>query len=397
MRMKKILIVSHCMEVGGAEKSLIELLNCIDYDQYSVDLFLLKHSGEFMSQINENVKLLKEIPQYAALMKPISEVMKSKQFFVGFSRLFAKGCSYICAKKNRVWKDTYTLEYAHKYSQIFLPKISHQYYDLAISFLTPHYFSVSKVKAKRRIAWVHTDYTYLEVDRKSELKMWGKYDYIAAISESSKRAFEKKFVELQDKTFIIENILSNNSVWNQAERDVTDEIDKSKITVCSVGRFSYAKNFDNVPNICRRIVESGFDVRWYLIGFGGEEEKIRKQIEMEQMQENVIILGKRLNPYPYIKACDFYIQPSRYEGKSVSVREAQILQKPVIITNYTTAKSQVIDRIDGVIVPMDNEGCANGIVHVFRDQKLQKQLIYNCKNRDFSNKKEIEKLYDLVK
>lgn len=385
------------MEVGGAEKSLVELLNCIDYNQYSVDLFLLKHSGEFMSQINRNVHLLKEIPQYAALMTPIAKVLKSKQILIGISRLFGKGCSHIRAKRNKVWEDSYTLEYGHKYSQMFLPKISNQYYDLAISFLTPHYIAASKVMAKKRIAWIHTDYTNIAVDKKSELKMWGKYDYIAAISESAKKAFEKNFIELQDKILIVENILSSKSIWEQAKTDKTNEIDKSKFTICSVGRFCHAKNFDNVPSICKRIVELGYNVRWYLIGFGGEEQKIRNQIEKEQMQEHVIILGKRLNPYPYIKECDFYIQPSRYEGKSVTVREAQILQKPVVITNYTTAKSQVEDGVDGVIVPMDNEGCANGIIRVIEDKELQKQLIFNCKNKDFGNEKEIEKLYALMK
>lgn len=393
---KKIMIISHCMEVGGAEKSLIELLNCIDYEKYSVDLFLLKHSGEFMNQINKNVKLLNEIPQYAALMKPIKEVLKSKQFFIGITRLFAKACSYLRARKNKVWKDIYTLQYAHKYSQIALPRISNKKYDLAISFLTPHYFAVNKIEAKKRVAWIHTDYKNLVVDREAELKMWGKYDYIVAISEKSKEAFAKVFMELQDKIIVIENILSSDSVREQAKIGVIDVIDKSKITFCSVGRFSHAKNFDNIPNICKKIVEYGYDIRWYLIGFGGEEEKIREQIKKEGMQEHVIILGKKINPYPYMKACDFYIQPSRYEGKSVSVREAQILQKPVIISNYTTAKSQVEDGIDGVIVPMNNEDCAKGIVRVIKDLDLQKRLISNCKSRDFGNEKEINKLYDLI-
>lgn len=194
----------------------------------------------------------------------------------------------------------------------------------------------------------------------------------------------------------MENILLSESIRKQAEGDVSEEIDKSKITICSVGRFSYPKNFDNVPNICKRIVESGYDIRWYLIGSGGEERKIRERIKEEHMEEYVFILGKKINPYPYMKACDFYIQPSRYEGKSVSVREAQILQKPVVITNYTTAKSQVEDGVDGAIVPIDNEECAKGIVNVIKDQALQRNLIENCKKRDFGNEKEIEKLYNLM-
>ena len=96
--------------------------------------------------------------------------------------------------------------------------------------------------------------------------------------------------------------------------------------------------------------------------------------------DNVIILGKKENPYPYIKACDIYIQPSRYEGKAVTVREAQMLNKPVIITNFLTAKSQLEDGFDGIIVPMDNEKCAEGIISLIKNERLRDELIENTTN-----------------
>ena len=111
------------------------------------------------------------------------------------------------------------------------------------------------------------------------------------------------------------------------------------------------------------------------------------------MQEHVIMLGKKENPYPYLKACDIYVQPSRYEGKCVSVIEAQMLHKPVIITNYATSKSQLEDGVDGVIVPMENEKCAEGICRVIKDKELQKTLIENTKKRDYTNAEMVEKLY----
>ena len=114
------------------------------------------------------------------------------------------------------------------------------------------------------------------------------------------------------------------------------------------------------------------------------------------MEKNVIILGKKTNPYPYIKECDIYVQPSRYEGKCVTVREAQMLKKPVVITRYATSNSQLEDGVDGIIVPMDNEGCAKGILEVIRNYKLQKSLVENCSKRDYSNSKEVNKLSLLV-
>lgn len=139
-----------------------------------------------------------------------------------------------------------------------------------------------------------------------------------------------------------------------------------------------------------------FECKWYLIGYGGDEELIRSKIKEHHMEEYVIILGKKVNPYPYIKACDLYIQPSRYEGKCVTVREAQILNKPVVITNYATAGSQLTDGFDGIVVPMDNQGCAEGIIQLLNNKELMYRLSENTKTVDYTNSKEVEKLYSII-
>ena len=165
----------------------------------------------------------------------------------------------------------------------------------------------------------------------------------------------------------------------------------------SVGRFSHAKNYDNVPDIGRQMTEtSAVDFRWFIIGYGPDEQLIRAKIAEAGMEGRIIILGKRINPYPYIKACDIYVQPSRYEGKSVTVREAQMLYKPVVVTNYPTASSQIKDGKDGVIVPMDNQGCAEGIVNLIRNKAKQEEIIYYLKTHDYGNEAEVEKLYKLI-
>lgn len=143
-------------------------------------------------------------------------------------------------------------------------------------------------------------------------------------------------------------------------------------------------------------MENGLDVKWYLIGYGGDEPLIRQKITEAGMQERVIILGKKDNPYPYMRACDLYVQPSRYEGKAVTVREAQLLGKPVLITRYVTSASQLEDGVDGVIAPMDNEGCAAGIAALLRDPARMQQLSEKCASRDYTNSAEIEKIYALM-
>ena len=170
------------------------------------------------------------------------------------------------------------------------------------------------------------------------------------------------------------------------------------MNLLSIGRFCTAKNYDNVPDITRRMIKGGVkDLKWHIIGYGGDETLIRQKIAESGMEKHVILLGKKENPYPYIKACDIYVQPSRYEGKSVTVREAQMLGKPVAVTAYPTAASQINDGIDGVIVLLDNEGCARALAEFIKDNDKQRSLIEYCKNNDFSNVSEVEKIYNLLK
>jgi glycosyltransferase involved in cell wall biosynthesis len=221
---------------------------------------------------------------------------------------------------------------------------------------------------------------------------------VVSISPDVTRTFLQAFPSLESKIVEIENILSSDFVRKRAdEKDVTHEMPnrEGRVNILSVGRFTDAKNYDNVPDICQRVRKQGIDISWYIIGFG-DETLIRQIIKEAGMEDYVVILGKRTNPYPYMKACDIYAQPSRYEGNSVTVREAQMLGKPVVITNYATAKSQIQDGVDGVIVPLDNEGCAKGIADFIRNIPLQNEIISYLHGHDYGNVDEVEKVYQMI-
>lgn len=399
MEKSKILICSHSLNIGGAERSLLDLLKSLDYSEVEVDLFLYRHEGEWMKEIPKEVKLLPEVKQYSCLAVPMKLAFKKAQFGVLMGRVIGREKAKYFNCKNNLTDSIVSLEYSHKYTRYFMPKIQQEiYYDLAISYLTPHYFVSEKVNAKTKIAWIHTDYSVIDVDIYSEKKMWDEYDYIASISESCTNSFLKKFPSLNKKIVLIENVLCEKTVHEKAKTNVSKVFQISKKSICllSIGRYSYAKNFEQIPEICSLIINGGCNVKWYIIGYGDDSE-IRKNITRFKMEDYVILLGKRDNPYPYINICDVYIQPSRYEGKSVTVREAQILHKPVIITNYPTAKKQLEDGYDGIIVPMNNNDCAKEIVNVLNNRKLLEQITSNTRNRDYSNRAELEKLYLLAK
>lgn len=401
MNKPRIFIAMHYMEIGGAETALVGLLNALDPARVDVDLFLYDHRGEMMQFIPEWVNLLPQIPKYSVLERPIVELVKRGFWGIAAARMWAKHISKVAYKRSgSKLENNGGLDKMSKCTTPLLPKINQSVtYDLAISFLTPHRIVAEKVKAKKKIAWIHTDYTRVWVDAEDELKVWQKYDYVASISGDVTNTFLQVFPSLAPKIVEIENILSPSFVRKRAElQNVDKEIrHEGTITLLSVGRFSDAKNYDNVPDICKRLInKTKLNIKWYIIGYGGDEALIRQKIKEAGMEEHVILLGKRSNPYPYIKACDIYVQPSRYEGKSVTVREAQMLCKPVVVTNYPTASSQVRSGTDGVIVPMDNEGCANRLAEVICDKPLQERIIAHLKTHDYGNESEVEKIYKLI-
>lgn len=396
--MKKVLVFSHAMELGGAERVLLGLLEALDTERYEVDLFLMRHQGELMKDIPEKIHLLPEIPQYACLAVPIREVLRKGRFDVAYGRFIAKRK----AKRTRralgiTGENDVELEYSHKYTKKYMPQVNGKTYDLAISFLTPHYFVTEKVRAKKKIAWIHTDYSVVAVDRESELKMWAAYDKIVSISDQVTDAFVQTFPELKEKVIMLPHFIPVEYIKRLSQAGNVPEMKKhgDEIRLLSIGRFCVQKNFDNVPDICRRLRERGLHVKWYLIGYGAEEI-IRQKIEEAGMQEHVVILGKKENPYPYIKACDLYVQPSRYEGRSVCVIEAQILGKPVVITRYPTSGSQLTDGVDGVIVPLDNEGCAEGIADLLRNGTIQETLRRNCRSASYDGAAGLRQLYAMM-
>ena len=396
---KKLLILSHALELGGAERSLIGLLDALDPEIWDTDLFLLRHEGELMNSVPGHIHLLPPIPACTVLARPMVDTLKEGHFLLTAARLAGKLAAKRYDKTHRFTDSGVALEYSHKFTYQLMPKIQPDTeYDLAVSFLTPHYICAHNVRAKHKIAWIHTDYSQVQVNRKSELAMWSRYNRIVSISDAVTESFLKTFPELKEKIAIIENVLPEKLIRQQAEAFSADtEMPQKGIRLLSVGRYCTAKNFDNVPDICARLVQSGLDVYWYIIGFGSDEALIRQKIRESHMEDRVILLGKKENPYSYIRACDLYVQPSRYEGKCVTVREAQMLGKPVVITRYATSASQLEENVDGIIVPMDNEGCAAGIARLLQSPAELDRLRAHCQTRNYSNAAEINKLTALVR
>ena len=396
--MKKVLVASFDMEVGGVERSLISMLHNFDY-KYDVDLMLYSHTGDFMDLLPKSPNLLPENKKYKTFRMPIAQIVKQGNIPMAISRIYSIFESKIKSKINNLDESVYAqMQYMWKNSLYFLPKHKKKY-DVAISYLWPHYFVAQKVDAKVKIAWIHTDYSKLETDIEVDLKMWDQFDYIVAVSEECKNAFLEKYNKLKDKVIVIENITSPIFIETMAKEEVENPLnDGDCFKIVSVARLSYAKGIDNAVRALKILVDKGYDnIKWYVVGYGGDEILIRNLIKENELEDKFILLGKKINPYPYMKSADLYVQPSRYEGKAVTVVEAQILNKPVLITNYPTAKSQVKENYDGVICELSVEGIADGVEELFKNRMKLNALEDNCKKTNYSNSYELEKLYSLYR
>lgn len=397
--MKDVLIASFDMEIGGVERSLISMLDSFDYDNNNVDLMLYSHTGDFMNLINKKANLLSENKKYSTFRKSIGQIFKEGQLTLGITRLLARQNCNKVSKKLGLNESSYVqMQLMWKYAIKFLPKLSKNY-DIAISYLWPHYFVAEKVNAKVKVAWIHTDYSKLETDIDIDLEMWNKYDYIFAVSEECKNSFLSKYPSLLNKLKVLENITAVDFINKMANEKISDfNSENDNFNLLSVARFSPAKGIDNAVKALKLLHDRGLtNIKWNVVGYGGDEDNIKKLIKDNNLENSFILLGKKTNPYPYMKQCDLYVQPSRYEGKAVTVTEAQILNKPVLITNYPTAKSQVKDGYDGLICELSVEGIAKGIEDLFNNKNKLRTLEDNCKSSDYSNSFELEKLYSLYR
>lgn len=395
--MKKVLITSFDMGIGGVERSLVNMLDNFDYKNYRVDLMLYRHQGEFLDMIPEKVNLLEEKEGYNSFGDTLDKVIKDGKYALASARIKAK----LMATSTKLIKKVDEIGYyqdqlANKYSNKYLQNLEKEY-DVAISYVWPHDMVAYKVNAKKKIAWIHTDYSTIYVDRKVDLELWNKFDYIVSISQECTDVFVKMYPSLKEKIILVENIRAPKFINKMANEECEDMVDSDDIKLLTVGRLCYPKAIDNAIKAMKVLRDKSINnVKWYVIGYGPDEAMLKELIKENKLEDRFFLLGKKTNPYPYMKKCDIYIQPSRYEGKAVTVLEAQMLGKPVLITNYPTAKSQLKHNVDGYITDLSVNGIAKGIEKLINDVNLRRKLERNTKEFDYSNVEELEKLYEII-
>jgi glycosyltransferase involved in cell wall biosynthesis len=390
---KKLLFIIPNLNSGGAEKALLSLLQTLDFEKYEVDLLLFKKEGIFLNQLPKEVHLLPEPQNYGyfdmPLVQAVTQLISKLKFKVLFYRLAAiyifKTEKTPTVREQKVWS--------------FMKNALHNLdkeYDVAIGYLqkTANYFCIDKVKATKKIGFVHNDYRMLQLDKTIDEPYFRKFNSIVTISEVCESILKEEFPQFANKIGLMYNISSPKSIWKMAEAKV--DIDASVPTIVTVGRLNDQKGLDIAIDACKILVDKGYQLKWYIIGEGNLRYNLEQQIAENNLQSHFILLGLKENPYPYLQQATIYAQPSRFEGKSIAIDEAKILQKPILVTNFPSAKDQIEHLVSGYVVEINAKAIAGGLEELLKNKSLRDQLTTNLQGENNGTEHEIEKLYQLL-
>lgn len=369
--MKKILFFVESLTVGGAEKSLLSLLNNMDLSQYQVTLMMNQKGGAFEQFVPKNIPI-----KYIDIKIGIWSRVEFK-----FYKLIDSSNTYHNAQL--LWKS----------AQSEVPFLNENF-DVAIAwgqgFAT--YFVANRVTAVKKYAWVNIDFEKAGYHPGTDIPIYTKFDKIVGVSEFVKQAMQK-FIN-PNKVIAIINIIDREDIEVRADVPFVNCYDSKKTNILCVGRLTKQKGFELAIDAMKLLIKKNKAIHLYILGEGQERNFLENRIASNDLINHITLLGSKDNPYPYIKNCDLYLQTSRFEGLGRTIIEASILNKPIVCTDFPTAYSILEHDKTGLIVPMNPQDIATALLRLIENKEVSEKLILNLKNQQTNSK---QKTLDDVK
>ena len=366
--MKKLIFGITGLTLGGAERVLVDIVNELS-QKFEITVFTLYGKGEFEKELSNNVKLV------SMVNKSYSELSKIEHFKVSLSLLL---------NKKKIYK-----------------KYIDQNYNTEVAFLEgpiTRLFSVKNKKVKK-IAWVHNDIGQVfgssfsaKVKRKLDKKSYSQYNSIVFVSNDNREKFDEIY-NIDKNKMVIPNYIDSKRVLEKANTEFDNIFEAGQVNFLTVARLTNQKALDRLIKVHSRLMEEGIKHKFYVIGDGPERKKMKELIGLYSVEKSFILLGKKDNPYPYIKNCDVFALLSYYEGFPMTILESKILNKPILITN-TAAREALIGYDKSYIVDNTEQGVYEGIknsISLLKNMKDEQKINYH-ENYDII--KQIEKLVE---
>lgn len=356
------------MTVGGVEKALLGLLTKFPNEEYDVTIVLQEKIGDYLNFIPPTVKVV-EHEEWKKVCYLLQKPLHTN--------------ALIAFKKGRIFKGLYfvwlwliaKITGTHYSLHQYIQKQLHDYpgkYDLAIDYAGPTsftaFFVANHVKAKEKWTWIHFDIDRFGIDKKVVEKIYSKYDKINIVSYEGKKHFDRKFPQFESRTQVYHNIIDQESIKVLAEV-IPNPYQKihAETIICTVGRISKEKGQLITITALKNLIDKGYDIHWCYVGEGTDLEKCKKIAEEYGISDKITFLGLQINPYPWMKYCDIYVQPSVHEGFCITLGEAKVFNVPIVCTSFTGAKEQLENySTDYVIVEYDAQLIQKGIEKIIQ-------------------------------
>lgn len=388
--MKRILLMAHKMNLGGTEKALLSFINSLEGKDIQLTLLLLEDGGELRAEIPNWVDV-----QVLAIFESIKPIIFDPPLLL-FKEQLKRGSVHAATQTIlRYLKVKLTKSWYYNYVAALKNYESHYKYDRAIAYAGPSdfisYFIVNHVTAQEKYQWIHFDVSHVIYNTNFGNKFYSAFNKIFCVSENAKLIFDKMFPQYVNKTMVLKNIVSKQQLYNLAHSGATFSDDFDGVRILTLGRLSEEKGQQMIPNIVYKLKKDNLKFRWYLIGDGILFDTISSDVVDLGIQEELILLGSKINPYSFLRDCDLYVQTSFHEGYCLTVHEAKLFDKPVITTDVASASNLIEDKEDGLIVAISEQAIFSGVQLLLKDKALRDSLSINVKAGETVN--EIEKLF----
>lgn len=388
MKRKKIAILLPWLKMGGTNKVAIRFME--ELVQFcDVTLILSQNVGELLDDVPKGVRVI------------IDEMIPFREMFVKDIKGFRIGyvirdlIYYLRVKTGHDNIDNY------RYIVKRYPHIVKDVFDCAISYhgQSPERLLnlIYRIHSRKKAVWIHGEMSFPEDQCRRMEKYYRKMDQYFFVSTPTKNAFIQKISIDPQKTTVYYNRLNGQEILEKSQEAMEDVFSEETVNLLTVGRVSAEKGQDMIPKIVRELNDKGYDVRWYVIGDGPSLDRLKGLIQKENVSDRVVLLGVKNNPYPYMKACDIYVQPSYTEGYSTTICEAGILGKAIIGTKTSGGiRDQIENGESGLIVDASVEGLEQGIIRLLEDSLLRQKFEQNILKKDFEGKGEIRKFINYI-
>ena len=373
---KKIIFVTKALWIGGIETALVNLLKYFDYDKYGVTLLVLKAELDMLDQIHPKCRVLiadrektvtfLERYKYTRLFHLTEESERPS----GFHKMMMWAVPAIRWMENRLY-----IRYIRKLMR-------EEEFDTAVIYSdVAGEIAVRAIKAKKYLMFYHHGAMRHVYHDKIAYR---KCDNIIAVSENLAEALRRFNPKYSYKITSIHNLTDIEGIRRKSQEAIPEHFDSTKFNIVSVGRVSREKGVDLAVRACARLVADGYDnIRWWIVGDGPAMQEVRGEIERLHIEEYVVIVGMKSNPYPYIQRANLYVQPSRVEAFGLTILEALILNKAVLTTNTLGASEIIADGENGILCCSDEQQIAVDVEMLMRKPQKLEQLEKSVQKIDF--------------